>query len=156
MKRIYLLLTIAFVALLILTGSVSAKIIETKSGYVVRSGYDVENSADIFPSINSITRSLYSITDGEINYHNYYVSSGKTKITYDVDWGDSNNDLGLKIITPDTTLGYYHDSIDGRTDGKIYIQISNSMGLPTGTWDSFVMGYTVSGTEYYNFGVSSI
>ena len=132
----------------------SAGIIEEKNGYVVRSGYDVEQtSADVI-SMDMVTLSLYSISEGDINYHSTSVSSGKTSITYDVDWIDSDNDLGLRIVTPDgVSLGYYHDSVDGATDGRIYLQISSS-GLSSGTWASRIKGFSVSGTDYYTIGVS--
>lgn len=153
MKKITRFLLIALIGSFIIICTASAQIIEEKNGYVVRSGYDVEETTE-FLSMNTLTRSLYSITDGEINYHSNYVSSGKNSITYDVDWDDSDNDLGLQVITPDGTyLGYYHDSFDGATDGRIYLQISNSAGLETGYWNGRVRGYSVSGTEYYNWGV---
>ena len=138
-----------------ITCTASAQIIEEKNGYIVRSGYDVEEETGVI-SMNALASSIYSITEGDINYHSNYVSSGKTSISYDVDWGDSDNDLGLKIITPDGTyLGYYHDSIDGSTDGRIYLEISSSDGLVTGSWGSRVKGYSISGTEYYNWEVIS-
>lgn len=154
MKKFNRLLLIAIISFLVVTCTASAQIIEEKNGYIVRSGYDVEEETGVL-SMNSLASSLYSITQGDVNYHSSYINSGKTSITYNVDWGDSDNDLGLKIVTPDgTNLGYYHDSVDGSTDGKIFLQISSSNCLVTGNWGGRVKGFSVSGTEYYNWGVS--
>ncbi|MDD4127818.1 MAG: hypothetical protein PHV39_09075 [Methanomicrobium sp.] len=150
MKKIFFLILVFLAALLILTGPAGAKIIEEKNGYIVRSGYDSENSIDQILSMKTVAKTLYSIQNGKINYHSSYVSSGKTSAKYDIDWTDSDNNLGLQIITPDTSFGYYHDSIDGVTDGRIYIEISSSYGLTTGTWTGCVKGFSVSGTEYYS------
>ncbi|WP_048130630.1 hypothetical protein [Methanolacinia petrolearia] len=153
MKKFNRLLLIAIVGTLMITCTASAQIIEEKNGYIVRSGYDVEEETGVL-SMNSLASSLYSIRQGDINYHSNYVSSGKTLITYDVDWGDSDNDLGLQVVTPDGTyLGYYHDSIDGSTDGRIYLEISNPGDLSSGSWKGRVRGYSVSGTEYYDWEV---
>jgi hypothetical protein len=153
MKKFNRLIIIALIGTLMITCTVSAQIIEEKNGYVVRSGYDVEEKTGVL-SMNALSRSLYSIRQGETNYHSNYVGPGKTSITYDVGWGDSDNDLGLQVITPDGSyLGYYHDSFDGITDGRVYLQISNSGGLETGYWKGRTHGYSVSGTEYYDWGV---
>lgn len=148
-------LLIALIGSLIIICSASAQIIEEKSGYIVRSGYDVEKTAG-FPSLESVSLSLYSITEGESNYHSHYVGTGKTSLIYDVDWDDSGNDLGLMIGTPmGVYMGYYHDSMDGVTDGRIYLQILNGGGIEAGTWESKVRGFSVSGTEYYDLSVTA-
>ena len=154
MKNSGRLLLVALIGSLLIICTASAHIIEEKSGYIVRSGYDSEKISG-FPSIDTLSKSMYSITDGKINYHSIFVGTGKTSITYDVDWGDSGNDLGLRIKTPDGSyLGYYHDSVDGATDGRIYIEIFKSNGLASGYWENWVKGFSVSGTEYYNWEVS--
>ncbi|MBP2133951.1 hypothetical protein J2128_001917 [Methanomicrobium sp. W14] len=148
------IIAISILALLFLTCTASAEIIQDKSGYIIRTGDDIIKSPGTMISMDSLASSLHSIKNGQTNYYNDYVSSGKNEITYELEWKDSENDLGLLIRTPYTSLGFYHDSSDGRIDGKIVIQIYKNSGLEKGLWSSKVKGFSVSGTEHYNWKVT--
>jgi len=91
-----------------------------------------------------------TITQGETNWHSKYVSSSITTLDVDLNWGDSSDSLKLTIYTPDGyTLGPYYDSADGSINGRIDLDIKNSNGIATGTWNYRVYGQSVSGTETY-------
>ena len=145
-----------WIVLLILIGAalfapaVSAQIGKEKAKYVVAPAYNV-GSADQFDRLSS--RVSATITQGELDSYSTYVSSGTTSMTYDLNWGDTSDSLSLALIAPDATLGPYYDNIDGQTDGRIYITVSRSSGLATGTWYNRVYGSQVTGTEDYTFSV---
>ena len=65
-----------------------------------------------------------TISQGETNFHEKSVSSGLTLLVVDLNWGDSTDSLRLKVYTPSgALLGTYDDSVDGTTDGRIYLYI---------------------------------
>ncbi|SFM21454.1 peptidase domain-containing protein [Methanolobus profundi] len=112
-------------------------------GYIVTPS---KNDNDPFP----ILKTSDTITQGETNWHYKSVSSYITTLDVNLNWGNTGNSLRLTIYTPDgVTLGPYYDSADGSIDGKIDLDITNSNGIATGTWNYKVYGYSVYGTESY-------
>lgn len=101
-------------------------------------------SQGVMPMVSS------SITQGQTNWHYRLVNYYTTSLNYDLNWGNSANSLRLRIYTPDGyVLGPYYDLSDGRTDGRINIDITKSGGVAQGTWYSEVYGDRVTGTQSY-------
>lgn len=67
-----------------------------------------------------------------------YVSPDLPYILVDLNSGDLTDPLSLSIITPDRVLGPYTDESDGKIDGRIYLQISESDGMTPGLWKFIV------------------
>jgi hypothetical protein len=130
---------------LLFAPAVSAKLVETKDGYVVTT---VDTTSRL-PSM--LPMSSASISQGQTQSYSAYISTGKTAFTTDLNWGVSSNSLSLTINAPDTALGPYYDAADGRTDGRINLRISKSGGLASGTWWSHVYGYQVTGSQGYTY-----
>ncbi|RLF03167.1 MAG: peptidase domain-containing protein, partial [Thermoprotei archaeon] len=96
-------------------------------------------SNDSKPHIVPLTRD--TITQGETDWHSLYVPPGEDKLWVDLDWGNPSNPFTLTIYPPDgTVLGPYHDADDGKVDTRIFLCISRSSGLPSGTWYFEVQG----------------
>ncbi|MEA1893917.1 MAG: peptidase domain-containing protein [Euryarchaeota archaeon] len=107
---------------------------ETTDAYIVTPASD-----DSKPPIVPLTRD--TIERGETHWHSLYVPPGVYKLWVDLDWGDPSNPFTLTIYPPDgTVLGPYHDADDGKDDGRIFLCISRSSGLPSGTWYFEVQG----------------
>lgn len=144
-----------WIALLLVIGAalavpvVSAKIVEEKDGYVVTPG---DNTLRL-PEISRLSSA--SISQGQTQWYSTSVSSGKTSFFADLYWGNPSNSLSLTIAAPDTTLGPYYDSADGRIDGRVNLRIYKSGGLASGTWWSKVYGYRVSGVQSYTYSASA-
>nr|WP_321353065.1 peptidase domain-containing protein [uncultured Methanoregula sp.] len=142
------------VVLLILIGAalfapaVSAQIVEEREGYVVSTADDIVKG-DQLASISSLVSG--SISQGQLHSYSRYVYSGTTSIISDLNWGDTADSLSLTLVAPDITLGPYYDSADGWTDGRIYLIVSKSSGLPQGTWWNRVYGSQVTGSQDYTF-----
>ncbi|MFA6364197.1 peptidase domain-containing protein [Methanoregula sp.] len=130
---------------LLFAPAVSAKIVETKDGYVVTT----VDTASRLPSV--IPMSSASISQGQTQRYSSYISGGKSAFTVDLNWGVPSNSLSLTLNAPDTALGPYYDAADGRTDGRVNLRISNSGGLTSGTWWSHVYGYQVTGSQAYTY-----
>jgi hypothetical protein len=129
----------------VLVSGVSAQTVDNNAGYTVTPAGDLQLPRMFMPM------SAATITQGETDWYSYYVSSGTSSITTDLDWGDTSDSLSLTIIAPDGTLGPYYDSADGVTDGEIALLISRSGGLAPGTWNFRVYGNQVTGSQSYNF-----
>ncbi len=129
---------------------VSATIIEEKDGYTVTT---VEHAPSRFADVSALAS--YTITQGQTRWHTTSVPSGATRFLSDLNWGNTANSLALTIYTPDgSVLGPYYDSADGLTDGRIYLMVTRSGGLPSGTWSSKVYGSSVTGTQTYSYSAS--
>jgi len=128
--------------------TVSATIVEEKDGYVVSTAPDLA-SRDVFASVAS--RVSATISQVELDSYSRSVAPGTTAIISDLNWGDTSDSLSLTLVAPDATLGPYYDGIDGQMNGRIYISITKSSGLPSGTWWNRVYGYQVTGVEDYTF-----
>lgn len=129
----------------VLVSGVSAQSVDNNAGYTVTPAGDLQLPRMFMPM------SAATITQGETDWYSYYVSSGTTSITTDLDWGDTSDSLSLTIIAPDGTLGPFYDTSDGVTDGEIALLISRSGGLAPGTWNFRVYGNQVTGAQSYNF-----
>jgi hypothetical protein len=144
-----------WLALLLVIGAafavpaVSAKIVEEKNGYIVTPG---DNNLRL-PEIARFSSA--SISQGQTQWYSTYVPAGKTSFYTDLYWGAPANSLSLTIVAPDTTLGPFYDSSDGRIDGRINLRITKSGGLASGTWWSKVYGYRVTGTQSYSYSASA-
>jgi len=89
-----------------------------------------------------------SIKQGETDWFYQYVSSP----TFDIYlvWNNPSNSLTLTVYSPDGSYQAFHDSSDGKVDGKITLSISDD--LP-GTWYFKVYGERVSGVQHYSLTV---
>jgi hypothetical protein len=143
-----------WIVLLIITGAilftpaVSAQVVENKDGYII-STVDSSGEETRFPAVSPLSTSV--ISQGETHSYTRNVYAGTTSIVSDLNWGDTSDSLTLTIIAPDATLGPYYDAADGVIDGRIYLRISKTNGLATGTWWNRIFGYQVAGTEDYSF-----
>jgi len=68
------------------------------------------------------------------NYYNDVVPHGKQHEWVDLDWKDPSKDLKLTIFAPDATLGPYSDNTDGKTDGRIFLDIASRLNVTAGHW----------------------
>lgn len=134
---------------LLFAPAVSAKIVETKDGYVVST---VDTSSRL-PSV--IPMSSASISQGQTDWYSTYIPTGKTAISTNLYWGVTSNSLSLTINAPDSQLGPYYDVADGTMDGQIRLRISKSGGLTVGTWKSYIHGYQVNGAQRYTYSVTA-
>ena len=118
---------------------------ETTDAYIVTPASD-----DSKPHIVPLTRD--TIERGETHWHSLYVPPGVDELWLDLKWGDPSNPFTLTIYPPSgVPLGPYHDVNDGKIDARIFLRISRSSGLPSGTWDFEVYGEHVQGAEDYSY-----
>jgi len=98
------------------------------------------------------TRAYFSISQGELDYHSYFVSSGASSLSVDLNWFTDDYSLRLGIIRPDGSLyGYYYDCDDGVIpNGRFRLTINNPA---SGFWTFTVYGESVTGTQPYSFNV---
>ena len=141
-----------WLALLVIIGlacaipAVSAKIVEEKDGYVV-STVDASERFATFSSLGT-----YTLTQGQTRWHTASVPSGATTFRADLNWGTPANSLALTLYTPDTSsLGPYYDAADGQADGRIYLSVYRSTGIPSGSWSGKVYGSSIPGTQAYSY-----
>ena len=108
---------------------------ETTDAYIVTPASD-----DSKPHIVPLTRD--TIERGETHWHSLYVPPGVDELWLDLKWGDPSNPFTLTIYPPDgAVLGPYHDiDDDGKKNARIFLRISRSSGLPSGTWYFEVQG----------------
>jgi hypothetical protein len=102
-------------------------------------------------ALSAMATNVYYITQGQNNWKSFYVPSGSTGVTIDLNWGNSANSLQLTMYASDGSVaGPFYDSADGRIDGRICISLSrNDEIIPSGTYYDKTYGYKVSGTEDY-------
>jgi len=62
------------------------------------------------------------------------IPAGSGNITCNLNWQDANSSLKFTIFAPDGMMGPYYDSSDGRTDGRIFLQVSREATLSSGDW----------------------
>jgi hypothetical protein len=90
------------------------------------------------------------ITMGQTLWHQAQVSGMKTAFNFDLKWNNLADNLRLMVYTPDGhVLGPYTDVSDGKTDGRINMEIDNQGGVADGTWLFKVTGTGVSGKDEY-------
>lgn len=146
--KVHCFVLFIMIGALLFAPAVSAQVIENNNGYTV-STVDV-----LLPEIDRSgvsPRASSAISQGETHSYTRYISAGTTSFISDLNWGDTTDSLSLTIVAPDATLGPYYDAADGLTDGRIYLRISKTTGLTSGTWWNRVFGYRVAGTEDYSF-----
>lgn len=92
-----------------------------------------------------------AVEAGDDNWHTVNVGDAIDSMDVDLKWEDGDSDLRLMIFTPDgKVLGPYYDDADGNTDGRIYLNISNTEGLAAGEWYLKVTDTDpVGDTDYY-------
>lgn len=147
--KVHWLALLFIVGLALSIPTVSAKIIEEKDGYTVST---VGNTLKL-PQVSALT--AYTLTQGQTRWHSTSVPSGATTFISDLNWGTPSNTLTLTIYTPDTsTLGPYSDSVDGVIDGRVYLMVTRSSGIPSGTWSSQVYGRSITGIQTYSHSAS--
>ena len=90
------------------------------------------------------------ITTGQTVWHQAQVSGESTAFNFDLKWNNPGDDLRLMVYTPDGhVLGPYADVSDGRTDGRINMEIDNPGGIADGAWLFKVTGTNVTGKDEY-------
>ena len=143
MKTLYIVAILLAAMLIPLAAAEDA---ETTDAYIVTPA-----SNDSKPPIAPRTQG--TITQGETDWHSLYVPSGVDELWVDLKWGDPSNSLTLTIYPPaGAELGPYRDiDDDGKKNARIFLRISRSSGLPSGTWDFKVYGEHVQGVEDYSF-----
>ncbi|KAF5039248.1 hypothetical protein DSECCO2_545980 [anaerobic digester metagenome] len=114
-----------------------------------------ENSgvASNLPQVGEFgTRAYFSISQGELDYHGYFVSPGASSLSVDLNWFSDLYSLRLGIFRPNGSLyGYYYDCDDGDDpDGEFRLTINNPA---SGSWTFTVYGESVTGTQPYSFNV---
>ncbi|WP_292490339.1 pre-peptidase C-terminal domain-containing protein [Methanoculleus sp. 10] len=139
--------TFIVIAAALLVPTVAAQGTGSHNYIVTPAGDTMLEDGPVFMPMN-----VGSITQGETDWYSLNVAAGTTKLTIDLNWGDSSDSLRLTVYAPDTVLGPYYDSYDGTTNGRIYMSIEDSVGLYPGTWWFEVYGADVDGTEDYTFG----
>ncbi len=93
------------------------------------------------------TRAAYTITQGQTNYHGYYVAPGTSTLSVDLNWFTDDYSLKLGVFRPDGSLyGYYYDDEVDYLKGRIYLTINNPA---SGFWTFTVYGEDVAGTWPY-------
>jgi len=96
--------------------------------------------------------SLYNneIAAGETQWHSADISSAVESVNVDMKWRNGSNPLKLTIYTPDGhVLGPYDDSSDGKTDGRINLNVDNPSGVAAGKWSMKVTDTGVAGKDAY-------
>lgn len=75
------------------------------------------------------------ISPGETKWHSASVGDAVESVNFDVKWADPDSKIRLMIYTPDgKVLGPYYDDSDGKTDGRINLNVANPMGVAAGEW----------------------
>lgn len=136
---------VLLVCAVVLISGVSAQNVDKNAGYSVTPVGNLVLPQTMHPMTAG------TITQGQSNWYYYVISSGKTSMITDLNWGDTSDSIALTIFAPDGTLGPYYDSSDGVIDGRINLAISRTTGLAPGTWNFLVYGYHVTGSQSYNF-----
>jgi hypothetical protein len=153
-------IVLVLLALLVATAVASASAVKADTikqtdanKLIVVSGYDVPQASQI-NALGGVAAlaSVYTIRQGQTNWHGKYITQGCPGYYADLNWGNTANSLQLRIYCADGSVkGPYYDGSDGRTDGRIYLYVYSPGGLTGGTYYHEVYGYRVSGTEDYTF-----
>jgi len=93
-----------------------------------------------------------TIHPGEYQAVEKSVPTGVKTLKVDLDWSGhehpGTDSITLTITPPEgAVLGPYRDGVDGRTDEKIALTLSESGSLPSGTWKFLIFGENVPGAE---------
>ncbi len=150
---------VVLVLLVLLAGTVmvSAGAVKADPGkksdeLVIVSGYSMEPVITQDAAMSVSAMSIYTIRQFQTNWHSKYINQGCPGYYLDLNWGNSANSLQLRVYTPDGRVyGPFYDGSDGRVDGRIYLWVWKTGGLPGGNYYHEVYGYRVSGVEDYTF-----
>ncbi len=137
-------------------GAVKADPARSTDGLIISSGYSMPHSMSVdaqwSTSPMATASAVYTIRQWQTNWHSKYISQGCPGYLIDLNWGNPANSLQLKVYGTDGRVyGPFYDGADGRTDGRIYLWVSQNGGLPGGNYYHEVYGYRVSGIEDYTF-----
>jgi len=92
------------------------------------------------------------ISQGQTQWDSGSITSYCQSFTVDLYWGNPSNSLSLTIYAPNGAIyGPYYDGCDGTLDGNIPVTISDSNGVPEGTYYFEIYGYQVTGSQWYEF-----
>jgi hypothetical protein len=154
--------TIALVLLVLLVGLMAASASATKADYIKKPADD----GLVFTPVSSVgptafstdgqfstMATVYTIRQGQTNWHGKYIPSGCPGYYLDLNWGNPSNSLRLRVYGADGRIyGPFYDSSDGRIDGRILFWVTSGSGtLPPGTYYHEVYGESVYGVEDYTF-----
>jgi hypothetical protein len=76
----------------------------------------------------------WHIRQGETKSFHRSIQSGLNNVTCDLTWLNTKSSLKLTIFTPDGMMGPYHDSSDGKENGRIFLQLFRGRNLTCGDW----------------------
>ncbi|OPY28874.1 MAG: hypothetical protein A4E28_01261 [Methanocella sp. PtaU1.Bin125] len=105
--------------------------------YVLDSDIAVDLANLTFESDVPSPDSVYNnqISAGETRWHCADISDAVESVNIDLKWREGSHPLKLTIYTPDGhVLGPYEDSADGRTDGRINLNVAGPSGVAAGEW----------------------
>jgi hypothetical protein len=90
------------------------------------------------------------ISGGQTNWHKVDISDAVESFNVDLKWQNINDSLRLLLYSPDgKILGPYYDDSDGKTDGRINLNIAHPSGVASGEWQLKVTDMSTLGTDDY-------
>jgi hypothetical protein len=98
------------------------------------------------------TEDIYNnqIAAGQTNWHSASVDSAVESVNVDLKWENPDGKLRLVVYTPDgKVLGPFYDDSDGKTDGRINLNIANPTGVASGEWQLKVTDMSTLGSDDY-------
>jgi hypothetical protein len=125
--------------------------IEISSDMVVDlANLPVDLSADVSADQTDDTYNN-EISAGQTNWHSASVGNAVKSVNVDLKWRNPDGKLRLVVYTPDgKVLGPYYDDSDGKTDGRINLNIANPSGVASGEWHLKVTDMaTLGNNDYY-------
>lgn len=105
-----------------------------------------------FANATTAKADLYNneISGGQTNWHKVDLSNAVKSFNVDLKWQNVNDSLRLLLYSPDgKILGPYYDDSDGKTDGRINLNIANPSGVASGDWQLKVTDMSTLGTDDY-------
>lgn len=96
--------------------------------YLVDLGQKPVETMDFSPTNN------FASSESRKHYFQLYIPKEKQHLWVDLNWAGREMGYELIIYPPDTVIGPFEDAADGRTDQRIYLDISASPYLTQGMW----------------------
>ncbi len=124
------------------------------TGLAVAFGNNYSNSGMLkIPGTTTPMTSIQNyISQGQTQWASGDINGYCPSFNVDLDWGTTSNSLSLTIYMPNGyVLGPYYDNCDGKLDGNIPVTISQSGGVPDGTYYFKIYGSQVTGSQWYQF-----
>ncbi len=147
--KILILGVLALAALCIVPVS-AAELLDRSTNEIITPWYEYVNGPKAIDPVYG------SVTQGATQSITCDIPSGKTKLETVLRWGNSQNSLTLKIISPTGVVyGPYSDNFDGITNGVIPVRIQAN-SLPQGIWTFEVNGESVSGTQSFTLSMNAV